>query len=181
MPTSSVVRYEPVAEAPPPRPRAPISAGLPSGPGPHWIDARALCQFVVQAVAERARRQRVRIDLSLCTDAASVIGHVDRLYAVVFHLVANALEAMPQGGVIALRVQRASTVTIECADNGPGISADHAPHLWDECDRMKAGGLPATRAIVEAHRGRIVYRPQPDCGASFVVELPAAGPRRLSR
>jgi signal transduction histidine kinase len=162
----------------PPRPRIQIPNGLPTGPGPHWIDARALCQSVVQAVSERARRQRVRIDLSLCTDAASVIGHVDRLYSVVFHLVANALAVMPQGGTITLRVRRESDVTIECADTGPGIAPERVPFLWDACDRMKAGGLPATRATIEAHRGHIVYRPRPERGASFTVELPAAGPRR---
>ena len=139
---------------------------------------RSLCQSVVEALADRAQRQRVTIDLTLCRDAAHVIGYVDRLYNVVFHLVVNALAAMPTGGTVTLRVARGSRVTIECLDTGPGVPPHDVPHLWDACDRMKGGGLPVTHAIVEAHRGRLTYRPGPGKGACFTVELPSVGPRR---
>jgi signal transduction histidine kinase len=144
---------------------------------------RTLTQAVIEALAERAGRQRVTLDLVLCAEPATVIGYVDRLYQVVFHLVINAMAAMPRGGTVTLRVFRGSLVTVECLDTGPGIPPHQVPHLWDACDRIRAGGgggggLPATLAVVEAHRGRLSYRPAPGTGACFTVELPAAGPRR---
>jgi signal transduction histidine kinase len=178
MPGPGLISHEPpVAPLQRPRPES-IADALPSGPGPHFVEVRALCQAVVEALADRARRQRVTLDLALCTSPVYVIGYVDRLYQVVFHLVINSLAAMPTGGQVTLRVTRRTAVTIECLDTGPGVRPQDVPHLWDACDRIKGGGLPVTHAIVEAHRGRLSYRPAAGAGACFIIELPAAGPRR---
>jgi signal transduction histidine kinase len=177
MPGPSLVSVDLQADARPVRRPASFLDALPSGPGPHWIDMRALTQAVVEALAERAGRQRVTLDLVLCGQPAIVIGYVDRLYNVVFHLVMNALAAMPKGGTVTLRVMRGAIVTLECLDTGPGIPPAEVPHLWDACDRITAGGLPASHAMVTSHGGRLSYRPAPGTGACFTLELPAAGPR----
>jgi signal transduction histidine kinase len=178
MPGPGLISHEPsTAPLRPARPE-PVTDTLPSGPGPHFVEIRTLCQAVVEALADRARRQRVTLDLVLAAQPVYVIGYVDRLYQVVFHLVINALAAMPKGGQVTLRVTRRTAVTIECLDTGPGVRPQDVPHLWDACDRIKGGGLPVTHAIVEAHRGRLSYRPGAGTGACFTIELPAAGPRR---
>ena len=54
-----------------------------------------------------------------------------RLERVFINLLGNALEAMPAGGEITISAALdAESVTIQVADNGPGISADIRDHLF---------------------------------------------------
>ena len=157
------------------------AVGVPRGEGPHWVDMRWLCQTVADGLAERARKQRVKVDLTLCASPATVIGYADRLYRAVRRLGRNALDVMPNGGTLTLRVDRIPYVLIEVCDTGPGIAPERLAKLWDADDRMReGGGLPATRVTIEAHHGYIWYRPQPSGGSCFQIELPAAGPRTES-
>lgn len=157
--------------------RVPVT-GVPRGVGPHWVDMRWLCQTVADGFADRARQQRVRIDLTLCAKPAAVIGYADRLYRAVRRLGRNSLDVMPNGGTLSFRVDLVPYVLIEVCDTGPGIATGRLPKIWDPQDRLKqGGGLPATRVTIETHHGYIWYRRQTGGGSCFIIELPAAGPR----
>jgi signal transduction histidine kinase len=67
------------------------------------------------------------------------------------------------------------------ADTGPGIAADHLPHVFDRfwqargTRRAGAGlGLAIARGIVEAHGGRIWVESEPGLGTRFFFSLPFA-------
>lgn len=82
---------------------------------------------------------------------------------------------------------------VTVSDNGPGISAEHLPHLFDrfyrvdeartrdeESENTSEGasgsglGLAIVQSIVEAQGGRVEVRSQPGEGAEFTVWLPGA-------
>jgi signal transduction histidine kinase len=132
----------------------------PKGPGPHFVDLRLLCQALVDAVGSRADRQGVTIDLSLTESPAKVIGFAEQLYGAIEQLIAHALDAMPQGGRLIVRVDRDPYVIVECADTGP---------------ERPASASASARTIIEAHRGYVWHRRQPGGGTCVIVELPAAG------
>jgi two-component system sensor kinase FixL len=71
-------------------------------------------------------------------------------------------------------------VLIAVSDNGPGISPEIAPRLFDPfCTTKPAGtglGLASSRTIARAHGGTLDYRPDGP-GACFVLCLPPAGRR----
>jgi signal transduction histidine kinase len=100
---------------------------------------------------------------------------------VLLNLLRNAVDAMPQGGVLTVAVRpEEDGAAIEVRDTGAGI----APGLdvfsfFTSTKRGGTGlGLPISRGIVEAHGGRLSYVSEPGRGTTFRVFLPVARPGR---
>ncbi|MGZ8975772.1 ATP-binding protein, partial [Methylomagnum sp.] len=81
-------------------------------------------------------------------------------------------------GRIALRSARTErSLTVEVADDGPGIPAEARPRVFDPFYTTREGGiglgLTVTRQIVDAHGGEIAVNASEWGGARFRVTLPA--------
>ena len=92
------------------------------------------------------------------------IGDRARLQRVLFNLIQNALRHTPPDGAVTVRAERVDDgVEIEVADTGTGIPEEERLRVFDAFHRLDpsrsdggAGlGLAISRAIVEAHGGRI--------------------------
>lgn len=110
-------------------------------------------------------------------------GDEARLRQVAANLVGNALTHTPPGASITVRVgRRDGLAVLEVADTGPGIAAEHVPHLFDRLYRVGAGrtrggaglGLAIVAAIAAAHGGTVEVDTAPGEGATFRVLLPAS-------
>lgn len=94
------------------------------------------------------------------------------------NLIANAIEAMPDGGMIRISAQRnGSTVMVTVEDNGPGIPAAIAKELFQPfvTAGKKTGmglGLAFSRQTVVDHGGDIWVDSREKPGARFVLRLP---------
>jgi signal transduction histidine kinase len=100
-----------------------------------------------------------------------------RLKQVLLNLCRNAVEAMPEGGVLTLKAAReAGEVVIEITDTGVGIPASEVSQIFEPFYTTKATGtglgLSVCRRIVEAHGGRITLDSRPGRGTTFRVHLP---------
>jgi signal transduction histidine kinase len=140
--------------------------------------ATFLRAFAGEAAADLAAR-RVRIELEPCPDPAPVRMDAPRLSRLLHNLCNNAVDAMPGGGRIMLRLRtRPDAVELELEDTGPGIPAAVAGRLFTPfATHGKAGGtglgLSICRRIAEDHGGTIsVAPPEPGRGARFVLRLP---------
>lgn len=138
-------------------------------------------------VAQRHERalqaRRIALETSIAPDAAVVTGDPDRLEQVLQNLAANALRFAPDGSTIRLRSvsdTAGSGVTISVEDEGPGIAAEHLPHVFDrfykaDASRTPSGGsglgLSIVKAIVERHGGRVTAVSRPG-RTVFEVTLP---------
>lgn len=123
------------------------------------IASRALVHLDPVAAA------RVRI-VSQPGDDLTVPGDGERLEHVLVNLLTNAVKYAPDSSPIEVRVDGDDdTVELEVRDQGIGIDPEELPHLFQRFRRTKdaamrgiegAGlGLFLTRAIVEAHEGRV--------------------------
>ena len=144
----------------------------------------ALISNAVDAV--RARYDSTGVVLhSRIDDSMIVAVDPDRIGQVLGNLLENALRHTPIGGTVTVTSGRAGNdrVEITVADTGEGIARDHLDHLFDRFyradtarDRRNGGsgiGLTITRALVEAHHGRIrAHSDGPGHGARFVLQLP---------
>lgn len=143
-----------------------------------------LVAHAVQAARERydAKGVALRADIH---DSAAVSVDPDRLGQVLGNLLDNALRHTPRTGVVTVssRLTGHGHVEIAVTDTGEGIAPDHLDHLFDRFyradtarDRRHGGsgiGLTITRALVEAHHGRIrAHSDGPGHGAQFSIELP---------
>jgi signal transduction histidine kinase len=106
-----------------------------------------------------------------------------RIGQVILNLVANAIKFTKPGGKISISLsKRGSDVLVEVKDNGVGISPQHIPKLFDKfyqvdpsLTRTHGGaglGLAISKAIVEAHGGRIGVKSELNMGSSFWFTLP---------
>ncbi|MBF6102065.1 HAMP domain-containing protein [Nocardia cyriacigeorgica] len=147
----------------------------------------ALVTTAVDAVRERYESKGVALHRRI-DDSASVTVDPDRLGQVLGNLLDNSLRHTPNGGTVTVTSRRVDNghAEIAVADTGDGITPEHLDHLFDRFyradaarDRRHGGsgiGLTITRALVEAHHGRIqAHSEGPGRGARFTVELPTAG------
>ena len=144
----------------------------------------------------RAMRERipaaVRVELALADDLKPARGDGAAVGQALEALLANALEAMPQGGTLAVRTENclldeaaAATmpegrsgpfVRVTVADSGGGIGAGQAPHIFEPFYSTKGAGrglgLSAAYGIVKQFDGWITFYSEPGQGTVFSVYLP---------
>jgi len=103
----------------------------------------------------------------------------DQLQQVFMNLIVNAMEALPAGGQIKIRVvqnQAIGTVDIIFADNGPGISPENQKKIFDPFfttkDMGNGLGLSVSFGIIENHGGKLTVHCPKEGGTVFTVRLP---------
>jgi two-component system OmpR family sensor kinase len=141
-----------------------------------------LSEIVADAAVDASFHQRGRTISTQLDDHAYVLGDEQRLRQVVTNLVDNALAHTPDHGTIELRVRAEGDVCVlEVADDGPGMSASDAEHVFDRFFRADTGrsraaggsglGLSIVASIVAAHHGDVSVETEPEHGAVFRVVL----------
>jgi len=147
---------------------------------PHPRDTD-IAELVTRSV--RRLRQRVADHPVSCSangiGTASVDGPMVEL--VLDHLLDNAARHTPPGTRVDVQVSGdGDRVRVTIADQGPGVSADALPHLFErfyrgDSARGRGGaglGLTVAAAIVSAHGGTIAARQAGPKGLAVTVDLP---------
>jgi nitrogen fixation/metabolism regulation signal transduction histidine kinase len=125
----------------------------------------------------RPRAGPVTVETSLPEALPPVAADRDLLARAIGNLVGNALDAMPDGGI--LRVAAAvkdGALAIEVADTGPGLTDEQRTRLFTPYYTTKKGGtglgLAIVQGIVSDHGGRIQVVSAPGRGTTFTLLLP---------
>jgi signal transduction histidine kinase len=150
------------------------------------IDFTKLVDDAVLVVEPRANQQEVEVVKSIASALPGVRGDMRQLGEVVVNLLVNALEVMPEGGRLSIRVFAVPgedpagsrpRACIEVADTGPGVKEADVERLFEPFFTTKASGsglgLAIARQTVERHGGTIAVRTQLGAGTTFSVFLPA--------
>lgn len=106
----------------------------------------------------------------------------DQITQVFLNLVLNAIDAMPDGGVLDVSVARTAMppgLSVTFADRGVGIAAEALPHVFEPFYTTKPEGmglgLYISQDIVRGHGGHIQVESQVGYGTRFAIWLPAQG------
>ena len=105
-----------------------------------------------------------------------------QIQQVVLNLTRNAIEAMDGTGhtgtvKVGVAGNGHGEIAVSVADSGPGIAPDDAQRIFDPFYSTKEAGLGVglsiSRAIIEAHGGRLSLTPNAGGGSIFRFTLPA--------
>ncbi|MEX2285711.1 MAG: ATP-binding protein [Planctomycetaceae bacterium] len=140
-------------------------------------DVLLVVEKAVRLVRPQADVQQVRIAVQHSESGLPAVT-LDRakFEQVLLNLIINALEAMPQGGDLTIRVGTSdSQFHLEVADTGCGIPAEVQPSIFDPYFTTKSDGvgmgLAWSEKIVQQHQGRIDFESSPR-GTRFHVIIP---------
>jgi PAS domain S-box-containing protein len=124
-----------------------------------------------------------RIHLDVAAAVPAVLADNDRLERIVSNLLSNAIKYSDPGSLVLLRVHtQDDEIVVSVTDHGRGIPAEDVPHLFQRFYRAKSErraegiglGLYITKALVEAHGGRIWVESEVGRGSMFSFTLPMA-------
>jgi signal transduction histidine kinase len=147
--------------------------------GPEMCRLREVASAACDSLAPAAQSQGVDISLSVSAEIELPVER-SRMERAFVNLVANSLEAMPDGGSIEISAELdGESAVVHVSDNGPGIAPEIRSQLFQPF--VTAGkrnglglGLALARQTVIEHGGDMWVDSQPGRGARFSFRLPGA-------
>ena len=151
----------------------------PAKPGKHDLNLWRVIEECLNLLGKSQETRRIEIELPAERSAARVHANAEEMKQVFLNLFMNALDAMPEGGTLSVRVIcRRRSVLVQVADTGSGIRPEDLPRLFEPFFTTKAEGqgtglgLYVCYGIIQRHDGRIHARNRPGGGTVFTVRLP---------
>lgn len=149
----------------------------------HPLDLLPVIAQQLRLIRPQADRQQVRTSVETAGPefAPRIVADRTRLEQVLLNLFINALEAMPDGGRLTVRVSQSDELLkIEVCDDGPGIPEDLRSMIFDPYFTTKSEGtgmgLALCEKIVRQHQGSLEYR-RNGRESVFEILLPLEGVR----
>lgn len=144
------------------------------------IDLFQLAEAAIRVHHRRAQSKRIHIKRDLGRSEMVTV-RPGEIVQVLSNLIGNSLDAIADGGTIALRIRRRGDFLCMCiSDNGHGISKDNLTRLFQpffttKNDEGNGLGLALSKKIIDRHGGSISVRSCTKpfrCGTTFCVCLP---------
>ncbi len=120
--------------------------------------------------------RNVKVEQTLPEDLPLIVGDADKLKQAVLNLCKNAVDAMPDGGILSVRgFTSGDHVILEIADTGVGIPPGVDVLTPFTTTKVSGSGLGImiVRQIVSIHGGALTYTSEPDKGTVFRLSFPA--------
>jgi two-component system NtrC family sensor kinase len=147
-------------------------------------DVNALLEDTLTLVSKQLQHSDVTLSTQLTPDLPPIAAAASHLRQVFINLVINAVEAMPEGGALAVSTgldMENDQLVMVFSDTGVGIPADILPYIFEPFYTTKSSGtglgLSISYAIVEQQGGGMEVKSVEGEGATFTVRLPLNGER----
>ena len=119
----------------------------------------------------------VSVDVYSAYDWPDIAADEEMLRRAAINIVQNALQAMPEGGELSIRMERTEDrVVLHFEDTGQGMTPEERVKVFEPYYTTKAKGtglgLFMVRNIIEDHRGEIEIRSEPGVGTDVRLTFP---------
>ena len=142
------------------------------------VNVAALIERVCEVSRPALRAAKVELRVDVEEPLPSLMADPVQLELALFNLVSNSLDAMPEGGWLAINASKTTAgIRLVIADSGTGIPADVLPHIFEPWITTKPAGrgtglgLSITRDTIASHGGTIEVRSEPGSGTVFTIDL----------
>ena len=125
-------------------------------------------------------REDIEVIKNLCNQT-SIYGNKAEIRQVIWNMISNAVQAMPEGGKLKIETSEVFNDTkeyleIRISDNGCGIEEKNQDKVFEPFYTTKKNGtglgLAIVNRIVESHMGKIRIKSKPGKGTDCIVLLP---------
>jgi len=140
------------------------------------VDFNAMAAETLRLFDAQFAQARVSPRLELDSRLRPVQADPEQLTRALRNLVVNAIDAMPQGGMLTVRtVALGAGVRLEVSDTGQGLTPEECARLFTPYYTTKTHGtglgLAIVQSVVSDHHGRIAVESEPGKGTTFRIEL----------
>ncbi len=153
----------------------------PAAQEPAPTNVLEVLHYALALVEKQLQKHGIRVQVEARANIPPALAVREHLTQVFINLLVNAIEAMPEGGELQIRVwRRRGVVCIAIRDTGPGLSEEALSRLFEPFYTTKAHGiglgLPISRNLLEQSNGHLEATNARDerGGAIFTVSLPVA-------
>jgi nitrogen fixation/metabolism regulation signal transduction histidine kinase len=131
---------------------------------------------VVRELTRLQMSESVQVRTDLAPSLTAAHADPDQLKRAIRNLTLNAMDALPEGGVVTIRTRELNgRVCIEVSDTGKGLTAEECERLFTPYYTTKQHGtglgLAIVQSVISDHKGAISVESQPGQGTTFRLEL----------
>ncbi|HEY3449819.1 MAG TPA: ATP-binding protein [Myxococcales bacterium] len=157
-------------------------------PKPEPVNVQALVDEAVDLSLSAEARGRIKVLREVAPGLSAVVIDPGLVRHVLTNFIANAVDAMPDGGTLTvLAARRGEELSLAVRDTGKGITPEDRPRIFEPFFTTKPQGkgtglgLAICREIARALKGRVEVDSAPGQGATFTLNIPAPGDEALDR
>lgn len=148
------------------------------GPQMNEVDIKVLLEEIIQLFEKQNTFKNVNIVQTYCAESIWVQCDKNQMKQIFINIVKNAVEAMPNGGVLKIHLLKgeSESIQIRFVDEGCGISEERMEHIGEPFFSTKEKGtglgLMISKKIVEEHGGTISIESKINQGTTVEINLP---------
>jgi two-component system NtrC family sensor kinase len=145
----------------------------------HPVDLNSVLDEILLLHEKQLKENDINIEVSFVEGLSLVIASKNQLRQVFLNMVANARDAMPEGGTLSVVTGSDSDkVFVEISDTGTGIREEHLDKIFDSFFTTKGEvkgvglGLSVCYGFIKDHGGDIEVKSEVAEGTTFTISLP---------
>jgi PAS domain S-box-containing protein len=142
------------------------------------VNLKESFQEVISLLEYKLKTMNINLELNL-NSIRPIWAEGERLQQVFLNIILNAIDAMPEGGKLKIRLSQSDDqAVIKIEDTGTGIKDQHLPHIFDPFFTTKGIGkgtglgLSISYAIIKEHEGNLTVESQVGKGSLFTLYIP---------
>lgn len=143
------------------------------------VDINENISKALQFIDAKLQEKKIALETDFHSNIGKITIDPDLFYRALLNILVNAIQAMPDGGVLRLStgiVDSDGSVFISIQDSGKGMSEEKAAEIFKpfftDKNRGTGLGLAITKNIIEQHHGTISVKSRENEGSTFTITLP---------
>ena len=144
------------------------------------VDVEEVIRSTAKLLHHQGRGRNITFEFEIDHEMPTIVADGGQLQQALIALATNAIDAMPEGGVLTFRATSVhNRVQIEIADTGVGIAPENMSQIFEpffttkELGKGTGLGLSVCYGIIAEHGGRLSVRSSVGAGSTFKIILPA--------
>ena len=147
------------------------------------VDVEEVVRSSAKLLNHQGRGRNIAFEFDIEPSIPTIVADGGQLQQALISLATNAIDAMPNGGVLTFRAASVQgRAQIEVTDTGVGIPPENMSQIFEpffttkEFGRGTGLGLSVCYGIISEHGGRLSVRSTVGGGSTFKIVLPITSP-----